>query len=124
MMQHLGNPLTDQETQDILKEAGSTSGSIDYASFTKLLGVGLKQSRDADPEEEMQHAFKLFDRDNDGVITPQEMTAALNGFGVKLTEREVDQVHAPTVSCFCVLMRHAQRAPAFSRVRGYAAPRS
>ena len=28
----------------------------------KLLGIGVKQSREADPEEEMQHAFKLFDR--------------------------------------------------------------
>ena len=52
----------------------------------------MKQSRDADPEEEMQHAFKLFDRDRDGVITPKEMAAALAGFGVTLTEREVDQL--------------------------------
>ena len=90
MMEHLGNPLTEQELKDILKEAGSDS--IDYNAFTKLLGIGVKQSRDADPEEEMQHAFKLFDRDRDGVITPKEMAAALAGFGVTLTEREVDQL--------------------------------
>lgn len=87
MMVYLGSPLTEQETKDILKESGGT-GSIDYQSFTKLLGIGVKQSRDADPDEEMQHAFKLFDRDGDGVITPKEMTAALAGFGVQLTERE------------------------------------
>ena len=91
MMSYLGNPLTDQEVNDILKEAGSASG-IDYQAFTKLLGLGVKQSRDSDPEDELQHAFKLFDRDRDGVITPKEMTAALAGFGVQLTEREVDQL--------------------------------
>lgn len=91
MMAHLGNPLTDQEIKDILKEAGS-NGAIDYHAFTKLLGIGLKQSREADPEEELHHAFKLFDKDGDGVISAAEMTNALNGFGVKLTEREVDQL--------------------------------
>ena len=94
MMAKMGNPLTDQEIKDILKEAGG-GGSIDYTAFTKILGIGVAKSREADPEEEMQHAFKLFDRDNDGVITPKEMTAALAGFGVSLTEREVDQVSAP-----------------------------
>ena len=92
MMTYLGNPLTDQEVNDILKEAGSERGSLDYSEFCKLLGIGVKQSREADPEEEMQHAFELFDRDRDGVITAKEMMAALKGFGVTLTEREVDQL--------------------------------
>ena len=30
MMTYLGNPLTDQEVNDILKEAGSERGSLDY----------------------------------------------------------------------------------------------
>ncbi len=92
MMTYLGNPLTDQEVNDILKEAGSERGSLDYSEFCKLLGIGVKQSREADPEETMRHAFNLFDRDRDGAITPKEMTKALAGFGVQLTEREVDQL--------------------------------
>ena len=88
MMEHLGNTLTDQEVNDILKEADAPKGMIDYSAFCSLLGIGVKQSRDADPEEELQHAFKLFDRDRDGVISAKEMTAALAGFGVQLTDRE------------------------------------
>jgi calmodulin len=94
MMQHLGNPLNDQETSDILKEAGCPQ--LDYAAFCKLLGVNVKSSREAEADEEMHHAFKLFDRDGDGVITSKEMTEALRGFGVQLTDREVDQVYSRT----------------------------
>lgn len=70
----------------------------------------LCPSREADPEEEMQHAFRLFDRDRDGKITPKEMTQALAGFGVHLTEREVDQVRLAQAPTRAPLpkMRHEQ----------------
>ena len=99
MMKQLGNELTDQEVRDILKEAGASGNSITYAQFCKLLGIGIKKSdsRD-DPEEEMQMAFSLFDRDRDGVITAKEMKQALAMFGVQLTDREVDQVCASLLS--------------------------
>lgn len=99
MMKRLGNELTDQEVRDILKEAGASGNSITYAQFCKLLGIGIKKSdaRD-DPDEEMQMAFSLFDRDRDGVITAKEMTQALAMFGVQLTDREVDQVRASLLS--------------------------
>lgn len=93
VMALMGNELTDQEVRDIIKESGSTD-SINYSKFCSLLGIGIKQSRtkESDPEAEMRHAFSLFDRDRDGVISPKDMRAALAGFGVTLTEREVDQV--------------------------------
>lgn len=88
-MKQLGNELTDQEVNDILKEAG---GRIDYDMFCKLLGIGIKQSRESDAEEELQHAFGLFDIDRDGIISAQEMRAGLASFGVTLNEKEVDQL--------------------------------
>ena len=97
MMTYLGNPLTDQEVRDIVREAGSDDGKLDYGAFCKLLGVGIRQERKEDPEEEMQHAFSIFDRDRDGFISPKEMTATLKDFGVTLSEKEVDKVRAAWV---------------------------
>ena len=97
MMAKLGNPLSDEEVRDIMKESGSSS-SINYLSFCKLLGIGIRQSRETDPEEEMQDAFRLFDRDRDGVISAQEMKNALVMFGVTLTDREVDQVRGQGIN--------------------------
>ena len=93
MMKEMGNTLTDQEVRDIMKEAGSMS-SISYSAFCRLVGSGIKLSRDVDPEDELRDAFRLFDLDNDGQISPKDMVGALAHFGVTLTDREVDQVYA------------------------------
>ena len=98
MMQKLGNTLTDQEVRDIMKEAGSTK-SISYSQFCRLMGVGVKQQRDYDPEDEIRDAFRLFDVDGDGQVSPKDMVRGLAHFGVTLTDREVDQVRtAPLLS--------------------------
>lgn len=93
-MKQLGNELTEQEVSDIMKESGTdrAGGRIDYAAFCKLLGIGVKQSQETDADEEMQHAFNLFDRDRDGVISAKEMRAGLASFKITLTEREVNQL--------------------------------
>lgn len=90
MMKAMGNPLSDQEVRDIMKEAGEKA--ISYSAFCKLMGVGIKHSRDTDPDDEIRDAFKLFDADGDGQISPKDMIKCLAMFGVALTEREVDQL--------------------------------
>ena len=95
MMVMMGNRLTDEEVRDIMKECGSAErGAISYPEFCKLMGVGHKQAaRAADTnDDDLQHAFALFDLDRDGQISPKEMTQALKMFGVTLTDREVDQL--------------------------------
>ena len=56
MMKMLGNELTDQEIKDIIKESASDKAGITYPAFCRLMGVGLKNSREVDPEEELQEA--------------------------------------------------------------------
>ena len=93
MMKTLGNELTDEEVADIMKEARvGPSGSIGYAEFCRLMGVGIKQSREPDPEEDMQHAFRLFDQDRDGFISPKEMIKALAQLGITINDKEVNQL--------------------------------
>ena len=95
MMKQLGNELTEQEVNDIMKEAGTdrAGGRIDYAAFCKLLGNdAVKQSLENEADEEMQHAFNLFDTDRDGLISAKEMRSGLASFNITLTEREVNQL--------------------------------
>ncbi len=68
MMQKLGNEVTDAEIKDIITESGSSKASgITYPEFQKLMGMGIKNLREPeDPEDELRHAFRLFDQDGDG----------------------------------------------------------
>ena len=53
------------------------------------MGLGIKAKREHDPDEDLKHAFSLFDLDRDGYISQQEMTTALAQLGVPLNEKEV-----------------------------------
>ena len=93
MMQTLGNAITDEEVADIMKEARvDRGGSISFAEFSRLMGVGIKHTVEADPEEDMRHAFRLFDQDKDGFISPKEMISALSKFGITINDKEVKQL--------------------------------
>ena len=93
MMQTLGNAITDEEVADIMKEARvDRGGSISFAEFSRLMGVGIKHTVEADPEEDMRHAFLLFDQDKDGFISPKEMISALSKFGITINDKEVKQL--------------------------------
>tara|TARA_B110001452_G_scaffold199579_1_gene169528 strand:- start:54 stop:620 length:567 start_codon:yes stop_codon:yes gene_type:complete len=96
MMHALGTDVTDAEIRDIFTEAGCRlDKGIPYESFSKLMGIGIKQ-KEEDPEDEMQHAFSLFDLDKDGFISAKEMKVALTKFGIdpEPTDKEVAQVLA------------------------------
>ena len=72
MMKKLGNEVTDAEIKDIITESGSSKASgITYPEFQKLMGMGIKNLREPeDPEDELRHAFRLFDQDGDGAWRP------------------------------------------------------
>lgn len=99
MMRTLGNDVTEAEIRDIFTEAGCRlDKGIPYESFSKLMGIGVKQ-KEEDPEDEMRHAFGLFDLDRDGFISAKEMKAALTKFGIEPepTDKEVAQVLADAI---------------------------
>ena len=76
-----------------MKEARvDRGGSISFAEFSRLMGVGIKHTVEADPEEDMRHAFRLFDQDKDGFISPKEMISALSKFGITINDKEVKQL--------------------------------
>ena len=42
-----------------------------------------------DPDEELQDAFKVFDRNRDGFISAEELRIVMTNLGEKLTDQEI-----------------------------------
>ena len=51
-----------------------------------------RKMRDTDTEEEMNEAFRVFDKDGNGVITAAELKQVMANLGENLTEEEVSEM--------------------------------
>lgn len=51
-----------------------------------------KKMKDADTNEELQEAFRVFDKDGNGFISAAELRHVMTNLGEKLTDEEVDEM--------------------------------
>ncbi|KAK7277830.1 hypothetical protein RJT34_22848 [Clitoria ternatea] len=65
------------------------SGTIEFGQFLNLMATKMKQS---EVDEELKEAFRLFDKDQDGYISPTELLSVMTSIGVKVTEEELEQM--------------------------------
>merc|ERR1712232_697075 len=65
------------------------NGCIDFPDFLSLMARKMK---DNDTEEELVEAFKVFDRDGNGLISAAELRHVMTNLGEKLTDEEVDEM--------------------------------
>ncbi|XP_022211038.1 calmodulin-related protein 97A [Drosophila obscura] len=90
LMRSLGQNPTEAELQDLVNEVDiDGNGEIDFNEFCTMMG---KQMRETDTEEEMREAFKIFDRDLDGFISPAELRFVMINLGEKVTDEEIDEM--------------------------------
>ena len=90
MMRSLGQNPTEAELHDMINEVDNDgSGTIDFAEFLSLMS---KKMKDADSEEELMEAFKVFDKDGNGFISSVELRHVMTNLGEKLTDDEVDEM--------------------------------
>ncbi|ORX50548.1 EF-hand [Hesseltinella vesiculosa] len=83
------NP-TEAELQDMVTEVDSDgSGTIDLSEFLTMIA---RKMRDTDSQEEIQEAFKVFDKDGNGFISAAELRHVMTSLGERLTEEEVDEM--------------------------------
>ena len=83
------NP-SEAEIQDWVKEVDPDgTESIGFDEFVNLMS---KIYKNTDTEEELLEAFKVFDRDGNGLIDPAELKYVLTNLGEKLTDEEVDEM--------------------------------
>jgi len=84
VMRSLGQNPTSVELRDLIKEVDiDRSGTIDFEEFKSLM-----ISRQGDRESRLKLAFSVFDKDNTGHITAEEMRNVMHQF--ELTDAELD----------------------------------
>lgn len=69
-------------------------GVVDLNEFARVWWKREQQNIEADFEFELELAFQLFDTDDSGFITRDELREKLTTLGEKLTEQEVDELLA------------------------------
>ncbi|KAL6905688.1 hypothetical protein ACP4OV_003289 [Aristida adscensionis] len=92
VMQSLGQSPTQAELEEMIAEVDvDGSGSIDFEEFLSLLA---RKARDADAgaEEEIREAFLVFDKDQNGFITRDELAQVMRNLGEKLSEHELAEM--------------------------------
>ena len=65
------------------------SGTIDFPEFLKMMSIKM---RDEDSEEEIRETFRVFDKDGNGFISPDELRYVLGNLGEKLSDEEIDEM--------------------------------
>lgn len=65
------------------------NGIIDLPEF---LTMASRKMKDTDSEEEILEAFKVFDKEGTGFISPSELHHVMSNLGEKLTDEEIDEM--------------------------------
>ena len=63
--------------------------SIDFNEFLQLM---RKRMRDTDTEEELVEAFKVFDRDGNGLISAVELKTVMKQIGENLSDSDIAEI--------------------------------
>jgi len=93
VMWSLGENLTEEEVEVMIKEVGGywgpEGGLIDFMEFTSLMACKVK---DTDTDEELIEAFKVFDRGSSGFISAINLRNVMANLGETLTDEDVDEM--------------------------------
>ena len=84
MRAHGFNPSAEELCEMIRNVDTNANGAIDFNEF-----IAMMVKRGPNTEDDVAHAFKVFDRDGDGLITADELRLTMNNLGEPLTEAEV-----------------------------------
>ena len=84
MRAHGFHPSDSELTEMIRNVDTNANGAIDFNEF-----IAMMVKRGPTIEDDVAHAFKVFDRDADGLITAEELKLTMNNLGEPLTDEEV-----------------------------------
>ncbi|XWS64694.1 hypothetical protein CRYUN_Cryun05aG0025300 [Craigia yunnanensis] len=83
------NP-TEEELQNMINEVDiDGNGTIEFGEFLNLMARKMKE---VEAEDELKEAFRVFDQDQDGYISPNELRQVMIHIGEKVTDEELEQM--------------------------------
>ncbi len=89
-MESMGQNPTDEEINEMMREVDlNQDGKIDFDEFMILM---TKSSPDTQTEEEVINAFRVFDKEGNGLIASSELKHIMMTIGDKMTEEEADEM--------------------------------
>jgi len=90
ILKSLGKNPTEGELVELVNYVDQDgTGMLDFPEFLAMM---RKTTDDANSEEEMQEAFRVFDRDGNGFVTEKELRLIMMNLGEKLTDDEIDEM--------------------------------
>ena len=88
----LGRNPSDAEIERMISRADPDgNGYITFEAFIPIMAPNLTwkgEEEKVDEEEEIRKAFMVFDRDGNGLISPEEVRHVFKNLGENLTDEE------------------------------------
>lgn len=88
----LGMNPTKSDVEDMLLEMKVKNIESDKIEFSEFLEQYAKTQKDPDTEEDLLECFKIFDIDNTGYITSNELKHIMTKFGENFPEEELNEM--------------------------------
>ncbi|GAB2294649.1 hypothetical protein Dimus_028845 [Dionaea muscipula] len=79
-----------EELEDMIVEVDAYGDGT--VKFTEFLTFMARKNQETDAEEELREAFQVFDKDQNGYISPNELKHVMVNLGEKLTDEEAEQM--------------------------------
>ncbi|KXJ22231.1 Calmodulin [Exaiptasia diaphana] len=90
IMRSVGHNPTPKELQDMIASADlDGNGFIDLPEFIKMMS---KKNEEDSTEQHLRDAFSLFDKDENGLISGDELKFVLDGMGCNITDDSIEDM--------------------------------
>ena len=90
VMKNLGHNLKPDQLEECIEAVDADgSGWIDFDEFLALMA---KKTKEAEDEQELREAFRVFDKNNRGVIETADLKTIFNALDPDMPMEEIEQI--------------------------------
>ena len=90
IIKSINTDVSDEELLELLQEVElEVNGEINFEKFVSIVN---RREYDVDTEEELLNAFKIFDKEGNGLINLNELKNIMLKVGKNLSESEIDEM--------------------------------